>query len=84
VNSGVAVWVWGRFESRFRKLEALPCIARQIDQNSRHIQLWRARWVRHLIALSNVRHWVNIGRDLFNSSSSGFDPKRSFAASDFA
>ena len=28
----------------------------------------------HLVALPNVRYWVNSGRHLLNSSSSGFDP----------
>jgi hypothetical protein len=28
------------------------------------------------VALPNVRYWVNCGRHLLDSSSSGFDPKR--------
>jgi len=29
------------------------------------------------VELSDVRYWVNSGRHIFNSSSSGFDPQRS-------
>jgi hypothetical protein len=65
---GYRGWGKGRFSESVKTIKPPPCIA-QIDQAGSLLGL-------RYVELSDVRYWVNSGRHIFNSSSSGFDSER--------